>query len=104
APVARTRMTEQVLGAVAEKLHPEQISPVVAFLASEECPVTGEVYSCAGGMVARYFVGLTKGWFDPELSAESIRDNWDAIRDQTDYDDFPDNLGEIRKLIAVFTD
>ncbi|MCU0273825.1 MAG: SDR family oxidoreductase [Acidimicrobiales bacterium] len=101
APVARTRMTEDILGPLAEKLNPEQISPVVAWLASEDCPVSGEVYSCGGGTVARFFVGLTKGIFEPGLTVETIRDRWDEIRDQTGYDDFPDNGGEIKKLARL---
>jgi NAD(P)-dependent dehydrogenase (short-subunit alcohol dehydrogenase family) len=104
APVARTRMTEDLLGPLAAKLNPEQISPVVAWLASEECPVSGEVYSCGGGVVARFFVGLTTGYFNPALSVEDIRDHWDELRDQTGYDDFPDNSGEIRKLARLLRD
>src|SRR3954464_9082500 len=45
APVARTRMTEELLGPIAEKLGPEYITPVVTYLAHEDCPVTGEIYS-----------------------------------------------------------
>ena len=104
APVARTRMTEDILGPLAAKLNPEQISPVVAWLASEDCPVSGEVYSCGGGTVARFFVGLTKGIFEPGLTVETIRDRWDEIRDQTGYDDFPDNGGEIKKLARLLRD
>lgn len=104
APVARTRMTEDILGPLAEKLNPEQISPVVAWLASEDCPVSGEVYSCGGGTVARFFVGLTKGIFEPGLTVETIRDRWDEIRDQAGYDDFPDNGGEIKKLARLLRD
>src|SRR6476619_3440838 len=48
APVARTRMTEELLGPMAEKLGPEYITPVVTYLAHEDCPVSGEVYSCGG--------------------------------------------------------
>jgi hypothetical protein len=97
-------MTEDILGPLAEKLNPEQISPVVAWLASEDCPVSGEVYSCGGGTVARFFVGVTKGIFEPGLTVETIRDRWDEIRDQTGYDDFPDNGGEIKKLARLLRD
>ena len=61
-PLARTRMTEEVLGKVADLVDPALVSPVVAVLAHESCPVTGHVYSAGGGFVARYFVGLTNGW------------------------------------------
>src|SRR5437868_12249900 len=51
APVARTRMTEDLLGPLVEKLDPGLVSPVVAYLASVDCPVTGEIYSVGGGRV-----------------------------------------------------
>ena len=101
-PVARTRMTEGLLGKLTDNLDPESISPVVAWLASEDCSVTGEVYSCGGGMVARFFVGLTKGYLNPNLTVEDIRDNLDQIRDETGYDVFAGNTGEIKKLVNLF--
>src|SRR6478752_7218047 len=70
APVARTRMTEELLGPVAEKLGPEYITSVVTYLAHEDCPVSGEVYSCGGGRVARVFIGVTPGITDPKLTPE----------------------------------
>ena len=94
APVARTRMTEELLGAMADKLEPELITPVVAWLAHEDCPVTGEVYSCGGGHVARIFTGVTQGWTDTEsLTVEDIRDHFDEIRDEDGYT-VPANLSE----------
>src|SRR5205823_7936233 len=48
APVARTRMTEELLGPIAEKLGPEYITPVVTYLVHETCEVSGEIYSCGG--------------------------------------------------------
>ena len=97
APVARTRMTEELLGAVAEKLGPEYITPVVTYLAHEDCPVTGEIYSCGGGRVARVFIGVTPGITDANLSAESVRDQFDQIRDEKDYE-VPANLGDEMRL------
>src|SRR5437588_8858386 len=38
APVARTRMTEDILGAMVERLDPRLVSPLVAWLAHEDCP------------------------------------------------------------------
>src|SRR6516165_7988957 len=70
APVAKTRMTEELLGPVADKLGPEFVTPVVTYLAHESCPVSGEVYSVGGGRVARVFVGVTPGFVDHELTPE----------------------------------
>jgi NAD(P)-dependent dehydrogenase (short-subunit alcohol dehydrogenase family) len=93
APVAKTRMTEDLLGPAADKLAPELVTPVVTYLAHEDCPVSGEVYSVGGGRVARIFVGVTPGHFDAELSAESVRDNFEAIRREDGYE-VPSNLTE----------
>jgi NAD(P)-dependent dehydrogenase (short-subunit alcohol dehydrogenase family) len=85
APVARTRMTEEILGPMAEKLDPAQVAPVVAYLVSEECPVTGEIYSVGGGRVARVFVGVTPGYFNAKLTLEDVRDNFAQIRSEEGY-------------------
>lgn len=79
APGARTRMTEELLGPMAEHLTPERVSPVAAFLAHESCPCTGEVLSAGGGRVARVFVGAVPGWFEPDLTIEGIQANWEKI-------------------------
>jgi NAD(P)-dependent dehydrogenase (short-subunit alcohol dehydrogenase family) len=93
APVAKTRMTEDILGPAADKLMPEVVTPVVTYLAHEDCAVTGEVYSCGGGRVARIFIGVTRGITDPDLSPETVRDRFDEIRDEEGYE-VPANLNE----------
>jgi NAD(P)-dependent dehydrogenase (short-subunit alcohol dehydrogenase family) len=92
APVARTRMTEELLGPIAEKLDPEKVSPLVAWLCHEDCPVTGQVFTVGGGRVARVFIGTTVGYFDAEITVESIRDHWDEIQ-ATDGMEFPEDSG-----------
>ena len=85
APIARTRMTEELLGPLAPKLDPGLVAPVAAWLVSEECPVSGEIYSAGGGRVARFFIGLTEGYANPDLTVEDVRDHVDEIRDETGY-------------------
>jgi hypothetical protein len=86
-------MTEALFGDAMDKLTPEQVTPTVTFLAHEDCPVTGEVYSVGGGRVARVFVGVTPGIFDAGLTAETVRDRFDEIRDEGGYE-VPANLNE----------
>jgi NAD(P)-dependent dehydrogenase (short-subunit alcohol dehydrogenase family) len=86
APVAKTRMTEDLLGPIADKLLPESVTPLVVFLAHEDCPVTGEIYTLGGGRVARVFLGVTKGIVDPKLTAEAVRDRFAEIRDEEGYE------------------
>ena len=98
APLARTRMTEELLGAFADRLSPRLVSPVVAWLCHEDCPVTGEVFAVGGGRVSRFFTGLTPGWFDPELTVEGVRDHFDEIRAEEGYTtpgSLTEELGEL---------
>ncbi|WP_308169778.1 SDR family NAD(P)-dependent oxidoreductase [Acrocarpospora catenulata] len=80
-PGARTRMTEDLLGDLADRLDPELVAPLVVWLAARECEVTGEVYNVGGGRVARVLVAQTPGYFSRSVSPEEIRDNWAQIND-----------------------
>jgi NAD(P)-dependent dehydrogenase (short-subunit alcohol dehydrogenase family) len=93
APVAKTRMTEDLLGPAADKLSPELVTPVVTYLAHESCDVSGEVYSCGGGRVARVFIGVTPGFVKADLTPEDVADNWAQIRSEEGYA-VPANLNE----------
>jgi len=86
APAALTRMTENVVeGDVARVLAPAFVAPAVAWLAHEDCETTGEIISAGGGRVARYFIGLTPGYFSKDLTPEDVRDHWDQVRDPVGY-------------------
>lgn len=119
APIAATRMLTQHLGntadgrprhdaattammdAVVGSLDPALVSPVVAFLAHEDCPVTGEIYTAGAGQVARFFTGRTQGYQHPALSMEDVRDHLAEIRAETGYT-VPAGPGEeIAQLLRV---
>lgn len=51
---------------------------------SEGCPVSGEICTAAAGQVARFFAGRTRGYHNPALMAEYVRDHLDRIRDESD--------------------
>ncbi|MEI8391895.1 MAG: SDR family oxidoreductase [Actinomycetes bacterium] len=93
APLAMTRMTEDILGALKDKLDPALVSPLVAFLAHEECPVSGQLFSVGGGRVAHVFLGETNGYYSPTLTPEDVQNNWDTITSRDNYA-VPNNLGE----------
>ncbi|MFL0181238.1 MULTISPECIES: SDR family oxidoreductase [unclassified Mycobacterium] len=71
APIARTRLTLATPGMGALMAEPEDgeldlfspanISPLVAYLATEKCPVTGTVYAVQGGAISRL-----AGWHDTD--------------------------------------
>src|SRR5664280_730925 len=73
APIAATRMTQDILGDLAVKVSPDSVSPLVAFLAHEQCSVNGHVYSVAGGRIARIFVAETHGVVFGQNTAEEIQ-------------------------------
>jgi NAD(P)-dependent dehydrogenase (short-subunit alcohol dehydrogenase family) len=85
APIARTRMTQDLLGPAGAQLDPRLVAPVAAFLVHQDCPVTGEIFSAGGGRVARFFVGLTRGYVNPDLRPEDVRDHFDQIRAEPGY-------------------
>jgi NAD(P)-dependent dehydrogenase (short-subunit alcohol dehydrogenase family) len=68
-----------------QKLDPALVAPVVAFLAHQDCPVSGEIYTVGAGHVARFFIGRTKGFCDPGLSIEGVRDHLDEIRNTAEF-------------------
>ena len=101
APIASTRMTEDLLGELSTRVAPEWVSPVVAYLASEECSVNGNVYSVAGGRIARIFVAESEGVVLPEVTAEAVRDHLvhiDGALDQPYHE--PSSLDDETTIIA----
>ena len=82
APVAATRMTENVLPPpIAEKLKPELVSPGVMYLVSEEAP-DGVILTAAAGAFAVARLYETEGaYLGEHPSAEAVRDNWARIID-----------------------
>jgi NAD(P)-dependent dehydrogenase (short-subunit alcohol dehydrogenase family) len=101
APLALTRMTESIMGGLGDKLDPGLVSPLVAYLAHEDCPVSGQVFSVGGGRVAQVFIGETQGFHSPNLSMEDIRDNWDTITNRDGYG-VPMNLAEETAMFLPF--
>jgi NAD(P)-dependent dehydrogenase (short-subunit alcohol dehydrogenase family) len=101
APAARTRMTEDLLGSMADSLDPKLVTPLVIWLSHQDCRTTGGIYSAAGGTVARFFIGLTQGTHrGVAISAETVRDDWDAINDETGYIVPRSPADEFAKLIG----
>ncbi|MEU3169973.1 SDR family oxidoreductase [Streptosporangium sp. NPDC006930] len=94
APIAWTRMTEELLPAEFEaKFTAERVSALVTFLAHEACETSGEVFSVGGGRIARVFVAEGPGWRQDDHTVEDIRDNWEAILAEQPYLT-PTTLGE----------
>lgn len=60
-----------------ERLPPEAVSPVVAFLAHERCPVTAECIESMGGHVSRMYLARTAGFEAPGMTIETLAERWE---------------------------
>jgi NAD(P)-dependent dehydrogenase (short-subunit alcohol dehydrogenase family) len=101
APIAKTRLTENLLGPLADALDPAQVTPLTLFLCSEACQLTHEIFSVGGGRYARIFIGLGPGWFagkGRKPSVEDIRDHLDQIRKTEGYT-IPGGIADEMKLM-----
>jgi NAD(P)-dependent dehydrogenase (short-subunit alcohol dehydrogenase family) len=97
APGAGTAMTATVMPkAIVDAWKPELVCPIVAFLAHEECPVTGNIYESGGGWVAQVKWMRTQGHYfdvDATFGPEEIRDKFANISDWKGAD-FPDDTAQ----------
>jgi NAD(P)-dependent dehydrogenase (short-subunit alcohol dehydrogenase family) len=57
----------------------ELVSPVVAYLAHEDCPVSGECIDSVGGEVRRVYLAQTPGFIDRELTIETVARRWEEV-------------------------
>ena len=55
-------------------LDPHFVTPLVVYLASEECKSTHAIYSATWGRYARAFVALSEGWLGPRDTPASVED------------------------------
>ena len=88
APVAKTRLTMDLLGDFADALDPEYVTPLVAYLCSEACELSHEIFDVGGGKYSRIFVGMTEGWTTPVAeppAPEDIAANLEQIRSTDEY-------------------
>jgi len=101
APVARTAMTEDLLGDFAERLDPALVAPVAAWLVHEDCSLNGEILSAFGGRVARAFIAIGPGVFFDEPTIEAIHDKQAQILAQDGYSVPRSAAGELRLLPTI---
>jgi NAD(P)-dependent dehydrogenase (short-subunit alcohol dehydrogenase family) len=90
APVLATPAFAQMVAAPEDPdafdyYHPRNVSPLVAYLASERCRFNGQVFGVHGG-----FIGLYRGWScDHTIDGEGY---WDIARLAEALDAFPTTL------------
>jgi putative sterol carrier protein len=84
APMATTRLTEDVFPPdFIEKAKPEFVTPLVIYLCSDRCPVSGNIYNAGMGCFSRAAVitgpGAVVGDANRLPTVEAIMDNLDKI-------------------------
>jgi NAD(P)-dependent dehydrogenase (short-subunit alcohol dehydrogenase family) len=102
APTAYTRMTEELLGSMADLFDPRQVAPLVIYLASEQNELTHEVFTVGGGRYARVFIGTNSGWFSGRgvvPTVEEVVDHIDEIRDISEFS-VPGSINEELMILA----
>ena len=108
APVARTRMTKDLLGPMAEFLDPEQVTPTLVYLASEGNPHTHEIFTAGGG---RY--GKDSPWVPTHVGSLGRRlcppsrnsaEHIEEVRDLSTYEIPLSSNDEIRLVMAAMQD
>lgn len=67
-----------------DRMKAEYVSPAVALLAHEQCPVNGECISSQAGRSQLVVVSHTTGIEEQEPTPESALHNWSRIADTTD--------------------
>ncbi len=85
APIAASRLTETVLPKdMLENLKPEYVTPLVAWLAHEECKENGGLFEVGAGFFGKLRWERTEGKtfkLGREISPEAIRGAWEQVTD-----------------------
>ncbi|MGE0221910.1 MAG: SDR family oxidoreductase [Acetobacteraceae bacterium] len=104
-PSAWTRMTETLLPPdVGQWMKPELVSPMVAWLCSEECDQNGEIMAATAGGYARVQYFVTDGaQFDPAepVTIEMIQENIEKIRDLSTAIPYTGMFGTVEKKLRA---
>lgn len=88
-PAAVTRMSEGIDTSQFPPMEPEMVAPAVAWLAHEDCSISGEMLVAMGGRIGRAYVAESRGVYHPSWTVEQVAADMDAIRDTSDPKLFP---------------
>ncbi len=106
APLAASRLTESVFPEpMLEKVKPEFVSPLVLYLTSERCPVSGHVYNAGAGYFSRAAVltgpGAMVGDGKEPPAPEAVHDSWKEIMVMDDADEYDDAMTALGPMLAA---
>ncbi|MBW1988499.1 MAG: SDR family NAD(P)-dependent oxidoreductase, partial [Deltaproteobacteria bacterium] len=103
APLAASRLTEDVMPPeVFEKSKPEYVSPMVLYLCSDQCQVSGDVFCAGMGYYQRAEImtgqAIKLGEEGKAPTVEDIEDAWDAINSLEGAKDISDATSALMAL------
>lgn len=96
-------LTPELSEVIQPRMAPELSAALVSYLASRACAVNGEAFTSSLGHYARVFVGVGDGWLAREpggVTAESVAEHLDEIRDLGAYLVPAENNAEVRRTLA----
>ncbi|MGB3621715.1 SDR family NAD(P)-dependent oxidoreductase [Ketobacter sp. MCCC 1A13808] len=79
-PAAVTRMADGLDTSQYPPMDPELVAPAVAWMAHENCTITGEMMTSIAGRIARAYVAENAGVYQPSWTIEQVAEQIDAIR------------------------
>ncbi|WP_415040853.1 SDR family oxidoreductase [Gordonia sp. (in: high G+C Gram-positive bacteria)] len=89
APTAYTRMAAaaeapaEVLEHIKKTMLTSMVSPVVAYLAHDDCSITGETILAQGGLIQRFSLAMNDGYNNPGLTPEDVGAHLETIVDDS---------------------
>lgn len=90
APTAYTRMAaeaeipDELKKTLEATMTTAMVSPTVAYLAHEDCSITGETLLSQGGLMQRFALAMNPGYSNTEVTPEDIQKNLDTILDDSE--------------------
>jgi NAD(P)-dependent dehydrogenase (short-subunit alcohol dehydrogenase family) len=84
---------QAAFAAVDSRFRPEHVAPLVVFLASPACTMTGECVSALGGRYARVVFALSRGWMSATSEPAAAEDIGEHVSEIMDLGAFADAEG-----------
>jgi NAD(P)-dependent dehydrogenase (short-subunit alcohol dehydrogenase family) len=94
--------TKEALRPLAPYMTADNVAPLVVYLASRRCEETRRIFSVGCGHVARVFIGVSPGWFAPDLAGatpEQVESSLDAACDLAGFAT-PESMNDESRFIS----
>ncbi|MGE0421247.1 MAG: SDR family oxidoreductase [Reyranellaceae bacterium] len=103
APVAGTRMTEDLMTPeVLAKMKPEFVSPMVAYLCSEQCQHTGDIWAAGAGYFSRIEYREGPGVrLGPQATVDDVAANIEKIADLSTNVRYRTSTEEVQAVLGA---